>query len=448
MTASTTRSRAQVNDLLGSRRIDHVVVIGANGAMGYGSGALFTSVVPKVTFLARSKDKAEQGLKAAIAAVRSSTVGNHVELGDYGADFDAAVSKADLIFEAVTEDFEIKRGIFERVDRLRKPDSIVATVTSGLSINALGEGRSESFKKHLMGLHFFNPPNVIVGTELIAGKHTEPALLDFIELYSEKKLGRKMIRTADTAGFAGNRVGFKVLNEAAQLAEEHGPLLVDRLIGPYTGRALTPLLTVDLVGWDIHRAIVDNIHKNAPDEVRDTLRLPGYMAQLIEKGTLGNKSGGGFFKTENKQQLVLDPKTGSYRPAAEIKLPDLTFIKDIARLHRDGRYKEAMQAFVAAPGPYAQIARKVVAGYISYAFHRVGEVTETIDGIDDIMGFGFNWAPPSVLVDTIGLGNTVKMIEEAKLPMPKILSAALSEGRTARFYTNPHGNIGRFFVAG
>jgi 3-hydroxyacyl-CoA dehydrogenase len=444
----TTRSRAELNDLLGSRRIDHVVVLGANGAMGYGSGALFTSVVPKVTFLARSKDKADQGLGAAIAAVRSSTVGNRVETGDYGTDFDVAVAKADLIFEAITEDFELKRELFARVDKLRRPDSIVATVTSGLSINALAEGRSDSFRKHFLGLHFFNPPNVIVGTELVAGKDTDKGLLDFIELYSEKKLGRKMIRTADRAGFAGNRVGFKVLNEAAQLAEEHGPLLIDRLVGPYTGRAMTPLATVDLVGWDIHRAIVDNIYKNAPDEVHATLRLPGYMAQLIEKGTLGTKSGGGFFKTENKQTLVLDPKSGSYRPASEIKLPDLSYIKQIAALHRDGRYGEAMQAFAAAPGEYAALARKLVAGYISYAFHRVGEVTETIAGIDDIMGFGFNWAPPSVLVDTLGLAATVKMIEDSKLPVPGILANALTNGQTARFYTNPHGNIGRFFVAG
>jgi len=437
-----------VNDLLGSRRIDHVVVIGANGAMGYGSGALFTTAVQKVTFLARSKDKADQGLKAAINAVRSSTVADKVETGDYDKDFDAAVSKADLIFEAVTEDLDIKRRMFERIDKVRRPDSIVATVTSGLSINALVEGRSESLKKHFLGLHFFNPPNVIVGTELIVGKETDPKIADFIDVYSTKKLGRVMIRTSDTAGFAGNRIGFKLLNEAAQLAEEHGPVLVDKLVGPYTGRALTPLATIDLVGWDIHRAIVDNIYKLAPDEVHATLRLPGYMAQLIEKGTLGNKTKKGFFKVENKVQFVLNPKTGDYQPVSEVKLPDLSYIKEIAKLHHDGRYEEAMQVFVKAPGPYADIARKVVAGYISYAFHRVGEATETIAGIDDIMGFGFNWAPPSVLVDVIGVKDTVAMIEKAKLPVPKQLAEAAKASDAKRFYTNPHGNIGRFFVAG
>lgn len=442
------RSKAEMNDLLGSRRVDHVVVLGANGAMGYGSGALFTSAGPKVTFLARAKDKAEQGLKSAVQAVRSSTVADRADTGDYDRDFDAAVAKADIIFEALTEDFELKRKMFERVDKLRRPDSIVATVTSGLSINALAEGRSDSFRKHFLGLHFFNPPNVIVGTELIAGKDTDPALVEFIDAYAHKMLGRVMIRTADTPGFAGNRVGFKVLNEAAQLAEEHGPVLVERLVGPYTGRALTPLATVDLVGWDIHRAIVDNIHRHAPDEAHATLRLPAYMARLLERGVLGNKSGGGFFKVEGKTKLVLDPKTEAYRPVAEIKLPDLGFIDAVATLHRDGRYREAMKVFVEAPGPWAALARKVVAGYVSYAFHRAGEVTATIAGIDDIMGFGFNWAPPSVLVDVIGAKETVAMIEQAKLPVPRALAEAASSGTPRRFYTNPHGNIGRFFVAG
>jgi 3-hydroxyacyl-CoA dehydrogenase len=425
-----------------------VVVLGANGAMGYGSGALFTSAAPRVTFLARAKDKAEQGLKAAVQSVRSSTVGDRADTGDYDRDFDAAVSKADIIFEALTEDFELKRRMFERVDRLRRPDSIVATVTSGLSINALAEGRSDSFRKHFLGLHFFNPPNVIVGTELIAGKETDPKLVEFIEAYAHKMLGRVMIRTADTPGFAGNRVGFKVLNEAAQLAEEHGPVLVERLVGPYTGRALTPLATIDLVGWDIHRAIVDNIYKHAPDEAHATLRMPGTMARLLERGVLGNKSGGGFFKVEGKTRLVLDPKTESYRPVAEVKLPDLGFIDAVATLHRDGRYREAMRVFAEAPGTWAALARKVVAGYVSYAFHRAGEVTESIAGIDDIMGFGFNWAPPSVLVDVIGARETVAMIEQARLPVPRNLADAAARGTPRRFYTNPHGNIGRFFVAG
>jgi hypothetical protein len=131
-------------------------------------------------------------------------------------------------------------------------------------------------------------------------------------------------------------------------------------------------------------------------------------------------------------------------PKASIARPDLSFSDEIANLHRVGRYVEGMQAFAAATGRYAEIAQKVIAGYISYSFHRVGEVTDDISGIDRIMGYGFNWAPPSVLVDTIGLRPTIHMIEKAGLPVPPALANA-QEGTT--FFDDPQVNVGKFFVA-
>jgi len=445
---STPKTAAEMRKILASRKIERVVVLGANGTMGYGSAALFTTAVPEVTFLARTKEKADEGLEAAISQVRSPTVALRAKTGDYENDLAAAVAGADLIFEALTEDMAIKKDIFDKVEAARRDDSIIATVTSGLSINALCEGRSDSFRKNFLGLHFFNPPNVIVGTELIAGDDTNPDLVDFIDAFSQIRLGREMVRTADTPAFAGNRVGFKVMNECAQLAEKHGPLLVDKLVGPYTGRAMTPLATVDLVGWDIHRAIVDNVYENTNDEVHETNKLPEFMARLMEKGVLGNKSGAGFFKRgEDKKRLVLDPATGDYTPEEEIELPDLGYIDEVSALHRDGRYKEGMAVFLKAEGEYAKIARGVIAGYIAYAFQRVGEVTETIDGIDRIMGLGFNAAPPSVLVDTIGAKGVVEMIEEAGLEVPAALAEAAKTGKPERFFNHKRINIGRFFVA-
>lgn len=448
MSASTTPpSAAQLRKLLSTRTIEHVVVLGANGTMGFGSAALFTTAVPRVTFLARTKEKADEGLAAAIKQVRSPTVANRADTGDYG-DLESAIANADIIFEALTEDFEIKREMFDRVEKARPDDSIIATVTSGLSINSLCKGRNESFRKNFLGLHFFNPPNVITGTELIAGDDTDPAVVDFIDAFSRFRLGRDMVRTADTPAFAGNRVGFKVLNEAAQLAEQLGPVLVDRLVGPYTGRALTPLATIDLVGWDIHRAIVDNIHQNTADEAHATLELPAYMATLMDKGVLGDKSGGGFFKKDGKTKLALNPSTGDYTPVSEIAVPKLSYIDEVAHLYSMARYEEGIQIFLAAEGDEAAIARKVVAGYISYAFHRAGEVTDTITGIDTIMGAGFNWAPPSVLVDTMGAAAAVNLIEKSDLPVPKALAEAAKKGDAAKFYDVRGANIGKYFVAG
>ncbi len=440
-------SAAEMRQILASRKIERVVVLGANGTMGFGSAALFTTAVPEVTFLARSKDKAEEGLAAAIKQVRSPTVATHSKTGDYDNDLAAAVADADLIFEALTEDFDLKKNIFDKIEAARRDDSIIATVTSGLSINQLCEGRSDSFRRNFLGLHFFNPPNVIVGTELIAGDDTDPAVVDFVDAFSQVRLGREMVRTSDTPAFAGNRVGFKVMNEVAQLAGEIGVLLTDKLIGPYTGRAMTPLATVDLVGWDIHRAIVDNVYENTNDEAHETNKLPDYMAKLMDKGVLGNKTGGGFFKKDGKTRLVLDPASGEYTPEVDLSLPDLGYIDEVAALHRDGRYKEGMRVFLNAEGEYAKIARGVIAGYIAYAFNRVGEVTESIDGIDRIMGMGFNAAPPSVLVDAIGANGVVDMIGEAGLVVPTALADAAKTGKPERFFNHARINIGRFFVA-
>ncbi len=448
MSSNTPPGAKELKKILAGRNIEHVVVLGANGTMGYGSAALFTQAVPRVTFLARSKDKAEEGLAAAIKQVRSPTVATRAEAGDYDSDLEAAVSKADLVFEALTEDFDIKKDMFDRVEKVRRDDAIVATVTSGLSINALCKGRGDSFRRHFLGLHFFNPPNVITGTELIAGGDTDPAVVDFVEAFARVRLGRELVRTADTPAFAGNRLGFKVLNEAVQLAEELGPVLVDRIIGPYTGRALTPLATVDLVGWDVHRAIVDNVFENTNDEAHASFELPATVAQLMDKGVLGDKTDGGFFKRDGKVRLALDVVSGDYRPVEEIELPALGYIDDVAQLYAQGRYEEGIQIFLGAEGNEAAIARKVIAGYISYAFHRVGEVVETITPIDLIMGAGFNWAPPSVLVDTMGAASAVQLIEGAGLPVPKAISQAATRGEPHRFFAHPQINVGKYFVAG
>ncbi len=427
---------------LGLRSLDHVVVLGANGTMGYGSAALFTNAVPKVTFLARTRDKAQEGLDAAIGQVRSNSLALRAEIGSYDEDMEAALATADLVFEAVAEDMAIKKNIFDLIEKYRRPDSMVATVSSGLSINELASGRSDSFRANFCGLHFFNPPNVITGTELIPNAETDPEVLDFLEAFCQLRLGREMVRTADTPAFAGNRVGFKVLNECVQLAEQMSPLVVDAIVGPYTGRALTPLATIDLVGWDVHRAIVDNVYNLTNDEVHETLRLPDSMAKLIDAGTLGNKSGGGFFK--RKEGLVLDLPSGEYVAQDSITIPDMPHVAEIADLYSQARYTEGLNVLLNAPGDEAKLARKIMAGYISYSFERVGEVCESITDIDRIMGMGFNWAPPSVLVDFLGPANTVKMLSEAGVVVPTAIADA---DESTVFFNHPATNRGRFFVA-
>jgi 3-hydroxyacyl-CoA dehydrogenase len=433
--------------------IKDVVILGANGTMGAGSGEVFAAGGCDVVFLARSVEKAHEGLVTAQNLAKSQRLADRISVGTYGQDLEEAVAKADLIFEALAEDIELKKTFFARVDKCRRPDAIVATVSSGLSIAEMARGRSDGFCRNFLGVHLFNPPNVIVGTEVIPHDGTDPALVPELVRLLERRFGRVAIVAADKPAFCGNRVGFKVLNEAAALAEAHGVAFVDYLIGPHTGRAMSPLATVDLVGWDVHKAIVDNVHAHTSDEAHATFALPAYMEKLIDHGHLGNKTPehGGFYRRvkEGKQTLtlVLDPKTGAYKDQREDGTPRLEFVERMKHLHRAGLYREAFKAFAAASGAEADLAKRVVLGYISYALNRVGEseVVRSARDVDRIMGFGFNWAPPTVLVDILGVRVTIDLLEKYDLPVPPVLQQAARHPHE-RMFREPNVNSGRFFA--
>ncbi len=423
-------------------------MLGANGAMGAGAGAVFAAAGIPTVLLARTRDKAESGRARIEQMVKSTAITKLITVGDYGADLEREVAAADLVFEAVAEDLEIKREVFARVDAVRKPDAIVATVSSGLSIAAMAAGRSDGFKKHFLGMHLFNPPNVIVGCELIPHEGTDRAVTEAARELLAGTLGREVVETTDTPAFAGNRVGFKVLNECAQLAEEHGVAYIDALIGPHTGRAMPPLATIDFVGWDVHQAIVDNLHAHTNDEAHAAFALPTYMKALIAKGHLGNKTKakGGFFRVDGSSKsgkLVLDPATGDYQPAAPVELP--AAVAQIKAAIRNGRYQAAMDVLATADGAGAALMRKVVLGYISYGLSRVGEVVERPRDVDRIMGFGFNWAPPSVLVDAIGARRTALLLERGGLLVPRVVVEAAE--KNLPLFTEPDVDRGRFFFA-
>jgi 3-hydroxyacyl-CoA dehydrogenase len=433
--------------------INDVVVLGANGTMGAGSGEVFAAGGCQVVFLARTAEKAHEGLVTAENMARAQRIADRISVGTYGDELEEAVAKADLIFEALAEDIELKKKFFARVDRCRRPDSIVATVSSGLSIAEMARGRSDSFRRNFLGLHLYNPPHVIVGTEVIPHSETNPALVPEIVRMLETRFGRVAIVTADTPAFAGNRIGFKVLNDVAILAETHGVAFADYLIGPYTGRAMPPLATVDLVGWDVHKAIVDNVYANTNDEAHASFALPAYMQRLVDHGHLGDKTPerGGFYRRIKEGtktlNLVLEPQTGGYKDMRDTPVRPIPFVEEMRRLNRVGRYGEAFKVFAEAAGTEAELARRIILGYVSYALNRVGEheVVANIRDVDRIMGFGFNWAPPTVLVDVLGVRTTLRLLNAAHLPVPHVLEQA-AQHPNQRLFREPHVNTGRFFA--
>ncbi len=410
------------------REIRKVVVLGANGAMGSGSGEVFAAAGIETVFLARTRDKAAEGKKRAEKLAKSEALGRHIRVGSYE-ELAREVPDADIVFEAVSEELGLKRGFFEKIDRLRRDDSIVATVSSGLSIASMAATGGPSFARHFLGIHFFNPPNVIVGCELIPHAGTDPAVVADVTELLTRRLGRELVRTSDTPAFCGNRVGFKVLNEVAQLTERHDAAYLDALLGPHTGRAMAPLATIDFVGWDVHAAIVDNVYAHTRDEAHAAFALPRAMRDRIAEGVLGDKTpdqGGFFHKTEKPRKVVV---------------PEVA--RKMKALHHVGRYREAFDVFAEATGADAELMRKVILGYVSYGLGRVGEVVERVADVDRIMGFGFNWAPPGALADLIGARRAVALLEAARLPVPRVLVAAAERNQT--LFDAPHVDVGRFF---
>jgi 3-hydroxyacyl-CoA dehydrogenase len=428
-------------------KIDNVVILGANGAMGAGAAAMFAGGGCKVTLVSRDLDKNEGAMRAVQGIAKAERITDNMGSVTYADGMDEAVAGADLIFEAVAEDFALKRKILAELDAIRPPDALVATVSSGLSITMLAEGLSPGFRAHFAGVHLFNPPHVMTGTELIAHPEMPPEVAESLAQMMTERFGRSMTICSDQPAFAGNRIGFKVLNEVAQLAEKHGVAYMDTLIGPYTGRALAPLATVDLVGWDVHRAIVDNVYENTNDEAHEAFRLPAYMATLIDRGHLGDKTPekGGFFVRAKDGLQALDPASASYKPVEPIRFE---FVETVRDLHHRGRYPEGVAAFINASGPDAELARRVILGYVSYALNRFGpgEVVASYDQVDRIMSAGFNWVPPSGLVDLIGVDRTIQELERLALPVPSLLHAASKGEVPTPLFNLPFVTPGRYFA--
>ncbi len=409
-----------------SLKHEEVVVLGANGTMGAGAAEVFAAAGYHVTMLAREVEKAREGLEEVQQAARAEAIGERIQVGSYARNLSESVARAAIVFESLAEDLPLKQQFFEKVDQFRKPDSIVATVSSGLSIAQMAEGRSDSFRRHFLGIHLFNPPNVIVGTEVIPHTETDPAVVTKVVDLLQSRLGRRVIVAKDRPAFVGNRVGFKVLNEVAHLASEHGVAFMDYLIGPQTGRAMAPLATIDLVGWDVHKAIVDNVYENTEDEAHRCFELPAYMREGLSQGRLGDKTPveGGFYRRQNKRVEVLNPQTNSYQ---ELKAP------------------QSLKILAEAKGDEAELARRVVLGYVSYALNRVGEVAETNNDVDIIMSYGFNWAPPSIFVDLWGPRETLEMMSRYRLKAPRVVEGAASKKKS--LYVGNILNFGRTFYA-
>jgi 3-hydroxyacyl-CoA dehydrogenase len=339
-----------------------------------------------------------------------------IEVGNFDDDWHR-LGECDWIIEVVVERLDIKQRVFARVEEVRKPGAIVSSNTSGLSIAGMTEGRSDDFKRHFLVTHFFNPVRYMRLLELVAGEHTSPEILDFIADFGRFRLGKGIVYGKDTPNFIGNRIGaFGIAATIHAMVDmDYQVDEVDAITGPAIGHPSSASFgTADLVGIDVLAHVINTLKEGCPDdEQRALFDLPDFIKKMIADGALGRKTkdAGGFFRMVkgpdgSKNQLVIDWKTGAYRPKEKSNIPSLGKAKktqDVAARLRD---------LVAAEDRAGAFAWRLTRDTLVYASARFGEISSSIVDIDNALKWGYNWElGPFESWDAIGVKASVKRMQ-------------------------------------
>ena len=396
-----------------TRAIKRAVVIGA-GTMGGGIAAHFANAGIPVHLLDVTTDGVLDRLRKhkppmffTPETAALVTVG-HVEKDE------ARIGEGDWIVEAIFENLEAKRELFARIDRLRKPGSIVSSNTSGLPISQIAANTSAEFRKHFIGTHFFNPPRYMKLLEVIPTADTDPEITQFVRDFAEQRLGKGVVLCKDTPNFIANRlvsIGGASLTDFA-LAGDYTVEEVDAIAGPLIGRPKTAAFRLqDLVGLDVASAVASNLYGLIEgDESREVLRSPHVEAirkAQIEKGRLGDKTGQGFYRKDGRTILSLDFRSGEYRERQEPDIPSLAEAAKIRKL------PDRLRFVLQQDDKAGALARHVVYGDLGYASRRVPEISDDLVSIDRAVRWGFSHdLGPFELWDALGVQETADAMEK------------------------------------
>lgn len=358
----------------------------------------------------------DRSIKSNPGPIYSKKFLSRVTLGNFDDDF-AKIKDVDWTIEVVVENLEIKKKVYEQVEKYRKPGTLITSNTSGIPIHFMAEGRSDDFKKHFCGTHFFNPPRYLKLLEIIPTESTDPAVVDFLMHYGDLYLGKTTVLCKDTPAFIANRVGvfaiMKVVDSMRKLDLNVDE--IDKLTGPVIGRPKSATFrTSDVVGLDTLIKVSGNLYKGLThDESRDYFKLPDVVLKLEENKWLGDKTGQGFYKkTKNAKGeteiLTLDLKTLEYKPKAKVKFPTLETTKTIDNL------KDRFKVLLAGKDKAGEFYRDSFYGLFQYASNRIPEVADELYKIDDAVCAGFGWElGPFQTWDTLGVEKTLPAMEQA-----------------------------------
>jgi 3-hydroxyacyl-CoA dehydrogenase len=445
------------------RKIRKAAVVGS-GVMGGGIAALLASAGIKTVMLdivpfdlsdEEKKDPTARNrmVKAGYdnlltiqpALLMQPTDIDLISIGNLEDDFDQ-LADCDWIVEVVVENLKIKQDLFARIDKVRRPGSIVSSNTSGIPLKAMSEGLSEDFRKHFLGTHFFNPVRYMHLLEIIPGQETDPEILAFMADFGERIMGKGIVWAKDTPNFVGNRIGVQGMVKTMQLMVSEGLTVteVDALFGPAMGRPKTAMFkTADLVGLDTMGHVARNSYELVADEgEKQDFVLPGFVDQMIEKKMLGKKTQGGFYKTEltpewKKIRKVLNPDTLEYEDWHKAEFPCLAAAKKATSL------SEKLRAIVYGDDRGAVFAWKAVADQLIYSAKRIPEISDTVVEIDNAMKWGYNFEMgPFETWDAIGVRESVAKMDADGLTVPDKVKQMLAAGKDS-FYRTEDGK--RFF---
>lgn len=360
-----------------------------------------------------------------------------IEAGNFDDDMER-LKDVDWVIEVVVENLAIKKQVFEKVDQYRKKGSIISSNTSGISIEAMAEGRSEDFQKHFLGTHFFNPPRYLKLLEVIPTKYTDQTVLSFMKQFGEDVLGKGVVEAKDTPNFIANRIGTYGLLVTVQEMLKGGYSIgeVDSITGPMIGRPKSATFrTLDVVGLDTFIHVANNVYEQVEGKEKEVFAVPPFMKSMLDNGWLGSKSGQGFFLKQGKEILELDPQSLEYVPRKKLK----TAATELSKQEKGTANK--MKALVYADDRAGHLLWNILGPVLNYSAQLLGVIADDVVAIDRAMKWGFGWElGPFESWDAIGLEKSVKKMEAAGLEVPAWIKEMLEKGFTS-FYKEEAGNL-------
>lgn len=366
-------------------------------------------------------DSLGTALKASPAAIYSKENVKRIQTGNFEDDM-AAIAACDWVIEAVVERLEIKKSVFQQIEKYRKPGALVTSNTSGIPIHLMAEGRSNDFKANFCGTHFFNPPRYLELLEVIPTADTRQEVVDFLMHFGDKMLGKTVVRCKDTPAFIGNRIGIYSMLALTHLAEQMGLSVeeVDKYTGPAMGHPKSATFrTADVVGLDTLANVALGLSQNlSKDEALGVFQLPDYITKMVDKKWLGEKSKQGFYKKVKDEKgnsviLSLDLKTLEYKKPGKVKSTTLEATKAVEDV------RERMKVYAGGTDEAAILFRAMHYPLFEYVSKRVPEITDDFYRIDDAMRAGFGWnLGPFEIWDALGVRETLTKIKEEERRLP------------------------------